>query len=83
MTTIELYQSVLKKLADIPQIYLTEIDEYLSNFTKKIEKSKSTNSSSIMALSGSWSDMEEDDFNDFLIETRNSRNNLFDRKFDL
>lgn len=83
MTEIELYQSILRKLSNIPQMYLSDVDNYLSGLMKEVEKPKSTNIATVMAFADSWSDMEEDDFVDFLTETRNIRNNLFDRKIDL
>ena len=43
----------------------------------------SANTTVIMSFAGSWSEMKEEDFDDFLLETRNIRNNLFDRKIDL
>lgn len=84
MTRTELYQSVLRKLSYIPQTYLEDIDKYLSGLMKKVEQPiPATNMAVIMSFAGSWSEMKEEDFDDFLAETRNSRNNLFDRKFDL
>ena len=83
MTGIELYQSVLKKLGNVPQRYLIDIDKYLTGLLKKIEQPKLENTTVIMSFAGSWSDMAEDDFEDFLTETKNIRNNLFDRKIDI
>jgi len=83
MTGIKLYQSVLRKLGNIPQIYLIDIDNYLTELLKKVEKPKSKNITDIMSFAGSWSDMEEEDFIDFLEETKNIRKNTFDRKLDL
>ncbi len=83
MTGIELYQSVLRKLGNVPQIYLEDIDRYLSGLMKKVKKQENNNIAAIMSFSGIWSDMGEEDFTDYLNETRNIRNNLFDRKIDL
>lgn len=83
MTGIELYQSVLRKLGNVPQMYLMDIDKYLTGLLKKVEPPKPKNVSAIMSLAGSWSDMKEDDFVDFLTETRNIRNSMFDRNIEL
>jgi len=65
MTGIKLYQSVLRKLGNIPQIYLMDIDNYLTELLNKSEKPKSKNITAIMSFAGSWSNMEEEDFIDF------------------
>lgn len=83
MKEIKLYKSVLRKLGNIPQMYLMDVDKYLSGLMKKIENPQPTNIATIMAFAGSWSDMEEEDFVDFMEENRNIRTNLFDRKIDL
>lgn len=82
MTSMELYQSVLKKLSYIPRPYLEDVDRYLSGVVNRIKK-KPNNVAKIMSFAGSWSDMPQDDFDDFLAETRNTRTNLFDRSVDL
>ena len=84
MTETELYQSVLRKLSHIPQSYLEDIDKYLSSLMKKVNlPAPNKKKDAIMSFAGSWSDMKEEDFDDFLVETRNVRTNLFDRKIDL
>jgi len=84
MTGTELYQSVLRKLSHLPQTYLEDIDKYLSGLMKKVNQPTSANNTAIiLSFAGSWSDMKDEEFDDFLIETRNIRTNLFDRNIDL
>lgn len=84
MTQTELYQSVLSRLANVPASYLQEIDRYL----EKLENDASTKPSpmdieGIMALAGSWEDMSEEEFSDFLHNTAETRKELFSRQIDL
>jgi len=83
MTGVELYQSVLKKLSTIPQPFLQDIDAYLSNIIGKLKSQQSVDVEKVMSFSGSWSDMEENDFEDYLAETRRTRQNLFGREINL
>jgi len=83
MTGVELYQSVLKKLSTIPQPFLQDIDVYLSNIIGKLKAQQSVDVEKVMSFSGSWSDMEENDFEDYLAETRRTRENLFGREINL
>ena len=41
---------------------------------QKVKQPEPTNVTAIMAFAGSWSEMGEADFTDFLQETRNIRN---------
>ena len=83
MTKIELYQSVLRKLSAIPQLYLEDVDKYLSNLLRKTEKTAPNQVTAIMAFAGSWSDMSDEDFGAYLEETKNVRGNLFNRNINI
>ena len=65
MVNIETYKSILKKLSVLPTDYLQLVDNYLASLSEKIDK-KEENRNAILALAGSWSDMEEEEFKDFL-----------------
>ncbi|MEZ4827622.1 MAG: hypothetical protein R3C61_15265 [Bacteroidia bacterium] len=78
----KLYKSVLKNLSLIPEAYLIEVNAYLENLRNRISH-KEKNRLAILALAGSWSDMPESDFNDFLNEARESGNQLFGREVEL
>lgn len=70
MTASEkIYQSILHKLSLVPVDHLQEVDRYLNNLTTD-EEQKKQNRAKILALAGSWGDMAEDDFQDYLREAK-------------
>ena len=85
MNQTALYQSVLKKLGDTPAEYLPEIDHFLSEINRiaNVRKAKSENRKKILALAGSWSDMSEEDFQDYLRKAKQAGNELFNREVNL
>lgn len=85
MNQTTLYQSVLKKLGNIPAEYLPAIDHFLSQINRAAgrEKEKEENRKKILALAGSWSDMSEEDFQDYLQRTKEVGDELFNREIDL
>jgi len=78
MQNEQIYQSVLYNLSQIPQVYMYQIDKYLQHLQKEIKR-KEANRKAIMALSGAWCDMPDEDFNDFMNEAIAARNSLFNR----
>jgi hypothetical protein len=70
-----IYQSILSHLSLIPVDYLQRIDAYLRNFTKKVHK-KEENRALILRFAGSWNDMQESDFNDFLLFRKKLNNEM-------
>ena len=82
MVNIETYQSVLRKLSQIPADYLKLVDDFLSSLHQKLEK-KEENRIAVLALAGSWSDMSDSDFEDFLRVTKETGEELFNREIEL
>lgn len=82
MVNIETYKSILQKLSALPTDYLELVDNYLAALSEKIDK-KEENRNAIMALAGSWSDMDDDEFKDFLRLTKETGEELFNREVDL
>ncbi|MEZ5042610.1 MAG: hypothetical protein R2828_22120 [Saprospiraceae bacterium] len=82
MIQIELYKSVLKKLSQVPVNYLTLVDTFLSSINGKTGK-KEENRAAVLGLAGSWQEMSEVDFADFLNETKKISENIFTREVDL
>lgn len=82
MVNIETYKSILQKLSALPTDYLELVDNYLAALSEKINK-KEENRNAIMALAGSWSDMDDDEFEDFLRVTKETGDELFNREVDL
>lgn len=82
MVNIETYKSILQKLSALPTDYLELVDNYLAALSEKVDK-KEENRKAILALAGSWSDMEDDEFKDFLRVTKETGEELFNREVDL
>ena len=82
MVNIETYKSILKKLSALPADYLELVDHYLAALSEKVDK-KEENRKAILALAGSWSDMGDEEFEDFLRVTKETGDKLFNREVDL
>lgn len=79
MSQVELYQSVLAKLGQLPIRELAALDAYLSaRIQQKATKGKSpSNHSNVSKVAGAWKDWDNQDFQDFLLLLRNSREEMF------
>jgi hypothetical protein len=82
MAYITLYKSVLEKLSALPVSYLRQVDIYLTTLSETSKKSKK-NRSDILALAGSWADMSEKDFQDYLQRTKETSLEMFSREIEL
>ena len=70
MTTIEkTYQSILQKLSTIPVEHLEQVDEFLAQFSQN-RQAMEDHRRAVLNLAGAWGDMPEQDFNEFLTESR-------------
>jgi hypothetical protein len=80
--TMLLLNAILKEMKDIPAERMEELYQYvhsLSSNTKQTEKVRKK----ILSFSGAFSDMSEEDYIDFLLQTKKVRTNLFDRNIEL
>lgn len=66
----------------MPIDYLQQVDSYLKELITEIDAEKESNRQRILSLAGSWSDMEDDDFNSYLDIARNTQI-VEDRNIDL
>ncbi|MCB0519742.1 MAG: hypothetical protein H6577_16625 [Lewinellaceae bacterium] len=82
MGQVELYQSVLEKLSHIPVEYLQQVDAYLSSLVEKAQKKKGKEKA-VKSFAGAWSDMSEEDFQDYLKAAKETGNELFNRQVEL
>jgi hypothetical protein len=78
IATENIYQSILHRLSEIPSDYLPQIDSYLKELTMM---DKRNNQVEIMKLAGSWSNMSEKDFQEYLVEAKKTE--IFSRKITL
>ena len=76
------YQSVLFKLSRVPVESLAQIDAYFENFMSETQ-AKRHNRSGTLSLAGSWNEMSENDFEEYLSEAKRSGGEMFDRDVTL
>ena len=76
------YQSVLKSLSSIPEEYLVQVIAYLEKLKNRIDE-KEKNRNEILSFAGSWADMKESDFQDFLDKAHSTGDELFGRSVEL
>ena len=67
---------LLKEIAKIPDDKVADIYRLIHYFRLGIQSQKG-NPEKILKLSGSWKDMSENDFNDFLNEVKDRRKTAF------
>ncbi|MEO7210352.1 MAG: hypothetical protein ABIY35_05375 [Chitinophagaceae bacterium] len=79
MPTID---AILNELKNVPVEKLGDLFSIIHSLsvTSKVPEKKSMQ---ILSFAGSFNDMTEKDYNEFLHQTGNTRNNLFDRDIHL
>lgn len=76
MKTSTIREKLFDEISRIPDEKMPEIFDFLHHFRLGLE-SKSSNPQKTLQLAGSWSDMSEDDFQDFLNDVKNRRTKAF------
>lgn len=76
------FNSILKKLKDIPSDRLEELYQFIHSLNPKKRGSEKLRKK-ILTFGGSFSDMSKKDYNDYLKQTKKTRTNLFNRNADL
>lgn len=71
MVHSNIYSSVLKKLSTIPQEYLKDVDNFLTSLNSKINSKDRR--SQILELAGSWKDMNQEDFDEYMKSIKDLR----------
>jgi hypothetical protein len=74
--------TILKELKNVPVDKLEDLYSIIRSFRTNTKKSRN-NANEILSFAGAFSDLKESDYQDFLKETKQTRNKLFDRDFDL
>jgi len=82
MNKNSIYQSILDQLQTIPTDQLQYVKSFLNNFTKEIRQ-KGENKVETMKLAGSWSEMTDEEFEDYMKAVRNTRSEMFVRQIEL
>jgi len=82
MIEYNVYKSVLEKLSSIPIEYLNEVDKFLTTLKKDIN-GQEKNRENILKFAGSWNDMSDSDFDDYMKSIKDLRGNMFNREIEL
>ena len=74
--------TILKEINDVPVNRLEELYQLVHSMTPKSKQTEALRKK-ILSFAGTFSDLSNEDYNDFLNQTKNSRTKLFDRNIDL
>ena len=78
MTTNEnIYRSILLGISQLSPIHLKEVNEYIQQLRSKSKIEKQANRDKIVALAGSWSDMSDNDFSEYLDIAKETGKSMF------
>jgi hypothetical protein len=73
---------ILKELKNVPVDRLEDLYSIIHSLRSNTKKSRKR-VKKILSFAGSFGDMANNDYNDFLNHTKETRNNLFDRDISL
>jgi len=71
--------SIIKEIKKIPEDKLEEVHTFIKSLEQN-SKGKNSHKKDLMSYAGSWKDMSNEDYKDFVKETRRTRKNLFSGK---
>lgn len=71
------YNSILKELKDLPADRLEEVQKFIHSLN--LSKRSGSMRKKILSFAGAFSEMSDQDYQDFVNETRSVREDLFDR----
>jgi hypothetical protein len=74
--------TILKELRNVPVDRLEDLYSIIHSLQANTKKSGKT-SKKILSFAGSFADMSDKDYNDFINRTKDTRNNLFDRDINI
>ena len=72
----------MEELKNVPVDRLKDLYSIIHSLRANTKKSDKT-SRKILSFAGSFNDMTDKDYNDFLNQTKDTRNNLFDRDLNI
>ena len=74
--------TIFKEIEKVPVNRLNDLYSFIHSL-KSNTKTTKENRNKILSFSGSFKDMTQKDYDDFIIESTKTRNELFDRNIDL
>ncbi len=72
------FKTILKEMRDIPEERLEELYQYVHSLNPKSKRTE-TLRKQILSFAGSFSDISNKDYKDFVKQTQKTRSKLFDR----
>lgn len=76
------FNTILKELKNVPVDRLEDLYSIIHSLRANTKRSDKR-SKKIISFAGSFGDMSESDYNDYLKHTKQTRNDLFDRDINL
>ncbi len=74
--------TILKEIKDVPVNRLEELYQFIHSMTPPIKQTEGLRKK-ILSYGGAFSDMSNQDYSDYIGQTKKTRSNLFDRNIDL
>lgn len=74
--------NILQEIKDVPVSRLEELYQLVHAFTSE-KKQTEIARKKILSFAGAFNDLSNDDYSEYLEQTKKTRANLFDRKIDL
>ena len=74
--------TIFKELKNVPVDRLKDLYSIIYSLRANTKRSEKR-SKKILSFAGSFGDMSESEYNDFLNQSKDTRNNLFDRDINL
>jgi hypothetical protein len=76
------YNQIIEEINQIPIEHLTSLYYFIHSFNKQSDNNK-LQKENLLKFAGSWADMSENDFKEYIEQTQIVRNNLMDRNIDI
>lgn len=80
MNSLQIKDRVLQEIDLIPDDKLSDVYNFIHFFRLGIEKAEGTEKQSTLAFAGSWREMSDDMFEEFLVEVAERRRQAFTRR---
>lgn len=74
--------NIMQEIRQVPNEKLEEVYKFVKSLNKNTS-GKNSHKKDLMSYAGSWKDMNDEDFKDFIKETKRTRKNLFSRKIKI
>lgn len=74
--------TILQEIKDVPVNRLEELYQFVQSLTDKKKQTEATRKK-ILSFGGAFSDLSDKDYSEYLGNTQQTRESLFDRKIDL